>query len=112
MYYAAHDRLGVVDLLERITRLRREDRWESLAQAALRDDLYSALADMTVAVMQSTPGADDADPVERIVRWEQEMQSRSIAPGICSRKSMSPFQLRAAELSATFSAAAIHPSTR
>ena len=44
LYYALSERYDVDRLLMRITRLPRDDRWQALARAALRSDLYSALA--------------------------------------------------------------------
>ena len=66
-------------LLLRITDLPRQSRWEALARAALRDDVYSAVADMTVYVIQSTQGAvtsPGADSQERIVAWERGHQEQ------------------------------------
>lgn len=71
VYYAVYDRYGVDDLLTRITALPRKDRWQALARAALRDDLYSTVADMTLAVMEATEQKQDADAVERIEVWEE-----------------------------------------
>ncbi|WP_312179474.1 NAD-glutamate dehydrogenase [Arthrobacter sp.] len=72
VYYAVYERYGVDDLLERITKLPRGDRWEALARAALRDDLYSTVADMTVSALLATPSLAGADPLERLEAWEQE----------------------------------------
>ncbi|MDF2498474.1 MAG: glutamate dehydrogenase [Arthrobacter koreensis] len=72
VYYAVYDRYGIDDLLERITKLPRGDRWQALARAALRDDLYSTVADMTVAALQATPAMQGEDPVSRVEAWEQE----------------------------------------
>ncbi|MBD8044201.1 NAD-glutamate dehydrogenase [Arthrobacter sp. Sa2BUA2] len=72
VYYAVYDRYGIDDLLERITKLPRGDRWQALARAALRDDLYSTVADMTVAALQATPSLAEGDPVERLEAWERE----------------------------------------
>ena len=72
VYFAIYARIGFIrGLLIMITDLPRRNRWESLARAALRDDLYSAVADMTVAVMQGTgaSGVPDADPLDRIAAW-------------------------------------------
>ncbi|HEY8296301.1 MAG TPA: NAD-glutamate dehydrogenase domain-containing protein, partial [Micrococcaceae bacterium] len=70
VYYALYDHFGVDSLLERISALPRADRWQALARAALRDDLYSTAADMTKAVMHATaPG--QAAP-ERIEGWENQ----------------------------------------
>ncbi|MBT1003013.1 NAD-glutamate dehydrogenase [Paenarthrobacter sp. DKR-5] len=73
VYYTLYDRFGVDGLLERITALPRMDRWQALARAALRDDLYSTVADMTVAVLQvSAAGSMDASTPaeERVAAWE------------------------------------------
>ncbi|MCC3277731.1 NAD-glutamate dehydrogenase [Arthrobacter sp. zg-Y40] len=72
VYYAVYDRYGIDDLLERITKLPRDDRWQALARAALRDDLYSTVADMTTAALEATPELDAADPVQRMETWEEE----------------------------------------
>jgi glutamate dehydrogenase len=78
LYYAVFQRIGAASLLLRITDLPRQSRWETLARAALRDDVYSAVADMTISVMQMTPGTDPAstDAVERIVAWERGHQEQ------------------------------------
>lgn len=74
VYYTLYDRFGVDKLLNRITNLPRRDRWEALARAALREDLYSTVAEMTIAIMNSTgreEGRDGSQPQERIERWEE-----------------------------------------
>jgi glutamate dehydrogenase len=78
LYYAVFQRIDAAGLLLRITDLPRQSRWETLARAALRDDVYSAVADMTVSVMQSspTPGEGGPDAVERIVAWERGHQEQ------------------------------------
>ncbi len=75
LYYTVFQRIDAAHLLLRITDLPRQSRWETLARAALRDDVYSAVADMTIAVMQldTPPGAD---AVERIVAWERGHQEQ------------------------------------
>jgi glutamate dehydrogenase len=67
VYYTVYDRFGVDNLLERITTLPRKDRWQALARAALRDDLYSTAADMTTAVLEST---EPGDAEGRLLAWE------------------------------------------
>ena len=78
LYYAVFQRIGAANLLLSITDLPRQSRWEALARAALRDDVYSAVADMTVSVMEMTQGPDfsAADSVERIVAWERGHQEQ------------------------------------
>ncbi|TFC81322.1 NAD-glutamate dehydrogenase [Cryobacterium cheniae] len=67
VYYTVYDRFRVDNLLERITVLPRKDRWQALARAALRDDLYATVADMTRAVLTET---DAADADARLLAWE------------------------------------------
>ena len=70
VYYAIYNRYGVDALLERITALPRNDRWQALARAALRDDLYATTADMTRNVMINTER--DATTLARIEAWEAQ----------------------------------------
>jgi len=72
VYYAVYDRFEVDDLLERITKLPRTDRWQALARAALRDDLYSTIADITVAVLKASQDMQDSDPGERLMVWQEQ----------------------------------------
>jgi glutamate dehydrogenase len=81
LYYAVFQRIGAANLLLSITDLPRQSRWEALARAALRDDVYSAVADMTVSVMETTQDLSAAetgtsDAVERIVAWERGHQEQ------------------------------------
>ncbi len=80
LYWTVFARIGALKLLLRITALPRENRWEALARAALRDDVYSAVADMTISVMEMTKGADaeSADSIERIVAWERGHQEQLV----------------------------------
>lgn len=73
VYFAVFERISAIPLLEHITLLPRDTHWEALARAALRDDMYLVLADMTKAVVRHTPRASEAsaDPVERIMDWER-----------------------------------------
>ena len=68
VYYTVFNRFHADSLLERITKLPRKDRWQALARAALRDDLYSTVSDMTTAVLEATPS--DMPAEERLVVWE------------------------------------------
>ncbi|MCZ9880379.1 NAD-glutamate dehydrogenase [Arthrobacter sp. B2a2-09] len=72
MYHTVIHWIGVGTLLLRITDLPRQSRWEALARAALRDDAYSAVVDITISVMRTTraSGASGASAVDRIVEWE------------------------------------------
>jgi glutamate dehydrogenase len=68
VYLTLSDRYAVDGLLSRISGLPRTDRWQALARAALRYDLYAALEALTVAVLTGTPAGD---PAERIEAWER-----------------------------------------
>ncbi|MGN6402942.1 NAD-glutamate dehydrogenase [Sinomonas sp.] len=70
VYYTVFDRFNVDALLERITALPRNDRWQALARAALRDDLYSTVADITRSVMEVAPAG--TKPEERLAVWESQ----------------------------------------
>ncbi|MEH0111032.1 NAD-glutamate dehydrogenase [Tersicoccus sp. MR15.9] len=69
-YFAIYERFEVDDLLERITRLPRQDRWQALARGALREDLYSTVADLTTTVIESTEDTPAAEGPERLDRWQ------------------------------------------
>ena len=68
VYYTVFNRFHADSLLERISSLPRQDRWQALARAALRDDLYSTVSDMTTAVLDATEPADS--PEARLKEWE------------------------------------------
>ncbi len=70
VYYTVFNRFHADSLLERITTLPREDRWQALARAALRDDLYSTISDMTSAVLTSTAAGTPAE--DRLAEWESQ----------------------------------------
>jgi glutamate dehydrogenase len=70
VYYTVFNRFHADSLLERITKLPRKDRWQALARAALRDDLYSTVSDMTTAVLETTPPGAPAEV--RLRLWESQ----------------------------------------
>jgi len=76
VYFVLSERFGVDVLLSHISRLPRNDRWQTLARMALRYDLYAALAALTAEVLQSTPST--ASPEDRVSEWEQ-VNAASIA---------------------------------
>jgi glutamate dehydrogenase len=67
VYFALGQRLQLNWLRDRILRLPRDNRWQALARAALRDDLYAVRASLTAEVLQAD-GAS-ADSAELIRRW-------------------------------------------
>ncbi|MFP5282339.1 MAG: NAD-glutamate dehydrogenase, partial [Actinomycetes bacterium] len=60
--------LGLDRLLSRIADLPRDDRWQTMARAALRDDLHTAHAALTAEVLAGRPGRPAADAVTDWVR--------------------------------------------
>jgi glutamate dehydrogenase len=69
VHFALGERLGLPLLVGRILALPREDRWQTMARAALRDDLHAVHAQLTAQVLLST-APEDAAPV-RIAAWEE-----------------------------------------
>jgi glutamate dehydrogenase len=76
VYFVISCRFQIDTLLSHISRLPRNDRWQTLARMALRYDLYAALAGLTAEVLHSTPS--DATPEDRVSEWEQ-VNAASIA---------------------------------
>jgi glutamate dehydrogenase len=68
LHFALGERLGLPDLVTRILALPRDDRWQTMARAALRDDVYAVHARLTAQVLR---GADNSESVAgRIQDWE------------------------------------------
>jgi glutamate dehydrogenase len=70
VHYALGERLGLSGLVHRILNLPRRDRWQSMARAALRDDLHALHAQLTAQVLAETD-ADQPAPA-RIADWERD----------------------------------------
>ncbi len=68
LHFAVGARLGLSTLVERILALPREDRWQAMARAALRDDLYSVHGSLTADVLSRTSA--DLSTDERVAEWE------------------------------------------
>jgi glutamate dehydrogenase len=69
VHFALGERLGLSALVARILALPRQDRWQTMARAALRDDLHAVHAQLTAQVLAETSSGDPA-PV-RIADWEE-----------------------------------------
>ena len=67
VYFAVEDRLGSYRLRDLVNALPRDDRWHTLARAALRDDLYAAHAALTADVLASTESTGPA--MARVEAW-------------------------------------------
>jgi glutamate dehydrogenase len=68
VHFALGERLGLSMLVARILGLPRDDRWQTMARAALRDDLHTVHAKLTAQVLATTD-PDEPVPV-RIADWE------------------------------------------
>jgi glutamate dehydrogenase len=69
VHFALGERLGLSALVARILALPRDDRWQTMARAALRDDLHTVHAQLTAQVLAETD-SDKPVPV-RIADWEE-----------------------------------------
>ncbi|MFI5826560.1 NAD-glutamate dehydrogenase [Streptomyces sp. NPDC051578] len=69
VYYDLADRLDITQLMDRIIELPRADRWQSMARASIREDLFAAHAALTADVLAA--GGGDATPEERFKAWEE-----------------------------------------
>ncbi|MFL6133412.1 MAG: NAD-glutamate dehydrogenase, partial [Nocardioidaceae bacterium] len=69
VHFALGERLGLSALVANILALPREDRWQTMARAALRDDLHSVHASLTAQVLSRT--SPDQPAPARIADWEE-----------------------------------------
>ncbi|GGU65171.1 NAD-glutamate dehydrogenase [Streptomyces daghestanicus] len=70
VYYDLADRLGITQLMDRISELPRADRWQSMARASIREDLYAAHASLTADVLAAGNGT--STPEQRFTVWEEK----------------------------------------
>ncbi len=81
VHFALGDRLGISVLQQRIVDLPRADQWQTMARAALRDDLHAVHAQLTAEVLATTSADEEVagreDPeelrreaVRRVGEWE------------------------------------------
>ena len=108
VYFLLSERFRVDDLLSKISRLPREDRWQTLARMALRYDLYAALAALTAEVLAAAGPELSAE--EQVHEWEP-----ANASGIArTRKAIGEFDEAAGRPRHALGAAASdpHPGAR
>ncbi|MEV5612882.1 NAD-glutamate dehydrogenase [Streptomyces sp. NPDC052225] len=70
VYYDLGDRLSITQLMDRIIELPRADRWQSMARASIREDLYAAHAALTADVLAAGNGT--STPEQRFKAWEEK----------------------------------------
>jgi glutamate dehydrogenase len=68
IHFELAERLDLSQLIERILGLPRDDRWQTMARAALRDDLHVVHNQLTSQVLATTSSGDPADT--RVAEWE------------------------------------------
>ena len=54
VHFQLGERLGLPMLVGKILALPRDDRWQTMARAALRDDVYAVHAQLTAQVLRAT----------------------------------------------------------
>jgi glutamate dehydrogenase len=69
VYYDLADRLSITQLMDRIIELPRADRWQSMARASIREDLYAAHAALTADVLAVGDGS--STPEQRFEAWQE-----------------------------------------
>jgi glutamate dehydrogenase len=67
LHFGLGSRLHLHWLRDRIAELPREDRWQEMARAALRDDFFTLHGELTADVVQESPA--DGDPAARLDAW-------------------------------------------
>jgi glutamate dehydrogenase len=70
VHFTLGQRLGLDRLLSRIVELPRDDRWQTMARAALRDDLHAVHAQLSADVLCSAPDATKSAK-DLIASWEK-----------------------------------------
>ncbi|MHC5906684.1 NAD-glutamate dehydrogenase [Streptomyces sp. S6] len=70
VYYDLADRLRITQLMDRIIDLPRADRWQSMARASIREDLYAAHSALTADVLAAGNGT--STPEQRFKVWESK----------------------------------------
>ncbi|PPF34644.1 NAD-glutamate dehydrogenase [Pseudoclavibacter sp. AY1H1] len=70
LYYVLSARVSFDDMLVRATALPQDDRWGSMARAAMRDDLYAVMIELAASVMTQTAPAEHT---ARIDAWISQL---------------------------------------
>ena len=70
VYFTLGEKLDLHWLRDRIAALPRDNRWQALSRAALRDDLYAQLSALTLDSLRLD--ADGAEPAARVDAWLEQ----------------------------------------
>ena len=68
VHFALGERLGLSTMVSRILALPRDDRWQTMARAALRDEIHGVHAQLTAQVLSATSPEKPAPA--RVADWE------------------------------------------
>jgi glutamate dehydrogenase len=80
VHFELGERIGLSALVARILGLPREDRWQTMARAALRDDLYGVHAQLTSQVLGDSSTTGDCEAkVEAWVTRDEVVVGRAVA---------------------------------
>lgn len=74
LYFRLCERVGLVPLLNGVSALGKESRWDALARLSLRDELYDSVRALTLDVLAHSVPDDDTDRM--IADWEDRNESR------------------------------------
>ena len=69
VHFTLGERLGLPGLVHRISSLPRADRWQTMARAALREDLYAVHTQLTARVLEVSSPEESAPA--RVATWEE-----------------------------------------
>jgi len=69
VYFLTSDTFSIDAMLNRVTSLPRENRWDAMARGALRDDLYAVLDILTRSVLEVSRPGEPAD--QRLAEWSE-----------------------------------------
>jgi glutamate dehydrogenase len=74
LYFRLCERVGLVPLLNGVSALANESRWDALARLSLRDELYDSVRALTLDVLAQRAPGDDTQRM--IADWEERNESR------------------------------------
>ncbi|MDZ7916573.1 MAG: NAD-glutamate dehydrogenase [Rhodococcus sp. (in: high G+C Gram-positive bacteria)] len=74
LYFRLGEHVGLVPMLNRVSALSKDGKWNALARLSLRDELYSTVRALTLDVLADAQAGDST--AEKLSRWEERNASR------------------------------------
>ncbi|MDJ0106065.1 NAD-glutamate dehydrogenase, partial [Rhodococcus erythropolis] len=74
LYFRLGEHVGLVPMLNRVSALSKDGKWNALARLSLRDELYSTVRALTLDVLADAEAGDST--AEKLSRWEERNASR------------------------------------